>query len=215
MIVSRRSFLTGIGGIAMLPATAAAASRPPTPQETMGPFYPVRRLAEHDADLTRVAGQSGRAAGEVIELFGRVIRRDGSPVADASIAVWQANAAGRYAHAADTNLVAPLDPNFQGHAEIRSGRDGEYRFVTVKPAPYPATNGTIRAPHVHFDVSGADARVVTQMYFPGEALNATDFLRSTMAGRSFDPALLTATRADGREPGVAAYRWDIVLLDPA
>ena len=98
--------------------------------------------------------------------------------------------------------------------QIVTQSDGQFRFVTIKPAPYPASNGSMRAPHIHFDVQAAEYRLVTQMYFPGEPLNETDFLRSSMAQRSFDPRLLTARRDDSFVDGAKAFSWDIVLLEP-
>jgi protocatechuate 3,4-dioxygenase beta subunit len=214
MIVSRRGAITGIGA-ALLSGHAAAAALRATPQEMMGPFYPLHPLAEDDADLAHLAARFAPARGQLIEVYGRVLRTDGSPVAGASVALWQANAAGRYMHPADRNVAAPLDPGFQGFGRIVTGRGGDYRFVTVKPGPYPAPNGTIRAPHLHFDADGRDCRLVTQMYFPGEPLNETDFLRSTLAARRFDPATVTAERADAQVEGALAYRWDMVLVEGA
>ena len=214
MILSRRGAITGIGTALLSGRAAAAAAVRPTPQEMMGPFYPLHPLAEDDSDLAHLAGHSAPARGQLIEIYGRVLRTDGSPVAGASVALWQANAAGRYRHPADQNVAAPLDPGFQGFGRIVTDRGGDYRFVTVKPGPYPAPNGTIRAPHLHFDADGRDCRLVTQMYFPGEPLNETDFLRSTLAARKFDPAAVTAERADAHVQGALAYRWDMVLVEP-
>jgi len=51
----------------------------------MGPFYPVIKPLERDADLTVIKGKRGRAQGQVIELMGRVVNRRGEPVRGARL----------------------------------------------------------------------------------------------------------------------------------
>jgi protocatechuate 3,4-dioxygenase beta subunit len=132
-------------------------------------------------------------------------------VKGAKIEIWQANAAGRYRHPMDKN-PAPLDPNFEGVALLRTTDDGHYLLRTVKPGPYPDPAGGMRTPHIHFDVITEDYRLVAQMYFPGEPLNEKDILISTMPGRSRDPALTLCREVTSRESGVLKFEWDVVLL---
>ena len=70
----------------------------------------------------------------------------------------------------------------------------------------------MRTPHIHFDVTSDDYRLVAQMYFPGEALNEKDILMSTMPARHRDPALTICKAVESPEPGVLKFEWDIVLL---
>jgi hypothetical protein len=63
---------TGVG-----PAIAQALRR--TPAQVPGPFYPVIKPPDQNADLTTIAGKTGRAAGQLIHV-GRVINRQGQPV---------------------------------------------------------------------------------------------------------------------------------------
>jgi protocatechuate 3,4-dioxygenase beta subunit len=207
-MLDRRTVLVGLTAAAMARRASAAAALPVTPQEMLGPFYPQHPLPDHDFDLTRIRGHSGRARGEIIELVGRVLRHDGAPIANAEIEVWQANAAGKYRHPNDTN-PAPLDPDFQGYARLLSGPGGTFRLLTVKPGPYPSPIG-VRAPHIHFDVQSRNCRLATQMYFPGEPLNATDRLFSTMPARHLNPDLVMS-REEGGAPGLRRLRWDVVL----
>jgi protocatechuate 3,4-dioxygenase beta subunit len=200
-----------LAGAVAVPGGAAAGTLPPTPQETLGPFFPVRTPAARGFDLTRVGGRNGRPNGQMIEVSGRILRTDGSPVAKAMIEIWQANAAGRYINPVDKN-PAPLDPNFRGVALLRSRADGAYRIRTIKPGPYPDPAGGMRTPHIHFDVTAGDYRLVTQMYFPGEPLNEKDMLISTMQGRARNPALATCKAIESSESGVMAFQWDIVML---
>jgi protocatechuate 3,4-dioxygenase beta subunit len=147
----------------------------------------------------------------VIQLTGRVTDRMGNPLSNAAVTLWQANAAGRYTNPVDTN-TAPLDPNFLGVVDFKIARDGSYRLRTIKPGPYPEPSGTIRTPHIHFDITHADYRLVTQMYFPGESLNQTDILLSTLTARRRDPALAICKPAASSEPGVIAFTFDMVML---
>jgi protocatechuate 3,4-dioxygenase beta subunit len=210
--ISRRNLVAGLGAGALAAGTAeAAALLRPTPQETFGPYFPVDPPKYHDFDLTRMPGQPGRAAGQIIEVSGRVLRVDGTPVGGAKMELWQANAAGRYANPLDKN-PAPLDPNFQGVALLRTAADGRYRVLTVKPGPYPDPTGGMRAPHIHFDVTSDVYRLVVQMYFPGEALNEKDLLMSTMQARHRDPALTICKAVESTEPHVLKFEWDLVLL---
>jgi protocatechuate 3,4-dioxygenase beta subunit len=133
----------------------------------------------------------------------------GAPIAHAAIEVWQANAAGRYRNPNDHN-PAPLDPGFQGYARLSSANDGSFRLLTVKPGAYPSIIG-LRSPHIHFDIHSADYRLVTQMYFAGEAHNAADPLLSTMTARHQNPDLVVAKEASGAS-GLRRFQWDIVLM---
>jgi protocatechuate 3,4-dioxygenase, beta subunit len=72
---------------------AAEAALPRTPDQILGPFYPLKELPQ-TADLTRVPGRSGRAEGLVLNIMGRVLNLAGQPVRDAKVEVWQANTHG-------------------------------------------------------------------------------------------------------------------------
>ncbi len=212
MEIDRRSLLAAIGAsAAIFPAISRATTLRPAPVEVLGPFYPRLRPRDQDFDLTRLAGHSERAIGQVIELSGRVLFPDGSPASGALLDIWQSNAAGRYTSPHDNN-PAPLDPNFQGSAKLRAGPDGTYRIVTIKPGMYPVDGIHIRAPHIHFDIAARNTRLVTQMYFPGDPDNDRDMLRPRMAGIGSDPELLTCHALDLRADGVARFSWDIVIL---
>src|SRR5450432_2189308 len=184
--LSRREILkmSAITGVASAVSTRFAMARATlhrTPEQILGPFYPVKPL-DQNADLTRVSGRPERAEGQVLTVMGRVLNLNGEPVRNAKVEIWQANAHGRYTHPSDTN-PAPLDPNFEGSAALTTDSEGRYRFKTIKPAAYPVGPNTIRPAHIHFEVYGQQDRLVTQMYFEGDPYNNADrFLQS--AGRT-------------------------------
>ena len=202
----RRVLAAALAGAALAgaPWRVGAQARTPTPRQTAGPFYPDAFPADGDNDLVQVKGQSGLARGEILLLAGTVMDLSGQPLAGARVEIWQCNAAGRYLHSRDTS-TAPLDPNFQGWGQFVTGGDGEYRFRTIKPVPYPG-----RTPHIHFQVTGERIpRLVTQMYVQGEADNARDGLLTALDPRERAALLVRLDRApDGK---ALAGRFDLVL----
>jgi protocatechuate 3,4-dioxygenase beta subunit len=150
----------------------AATQLQPTPDQASGPFFPLKEPA-WTSDLTKLPGRSGRAEGQVLNVMGRVLNLAGEPVPNARIEVWQANSHGRYRDPRDTN-PAPLDPNFNGSALLVSDAEGRYRFKTIKPAAYRAGPNLVRPAHIHFQVTGRQDRLITQMYFENDPYNATD-----------------------------------------
>lgn len=148
----------------------------PTPSEIEGPFYPIVAQKDKDFDLTLIGGHSETALGKHIFVEGEVVDVEGNAIEDATVDLWQANAAGRYAHPSDSNR-ALVDENFQGWAIVQSGQQGQFKFKTVFPGAYPVGNGWVRPPHIHFKVSKQGYRVLTtQMYFPDQRLNDIDRL---------------------------------------
>lgn len=211
LLTSRRAAVAG--GLAMIGGIAVG-QRPrgltPTGDMTRGPFYPLDLPLDQDGDLTRINGMKVAARGRVIHLTGRVLDTNGQPVANARLELWQANAAGRYAHPADTS-PAPLDDGFQGFGVQTTDAEGRYRFKTIKPAPYAIPGSDLmRTPHLHFDVQGRASRIVTQMHFPGEALNANDIVLNEYRDQA--PFIAKARPAPADEPGALAFDWDVVLL---
>ena len=225
--ITRRSMLTAsaaltgavmVGGMstafaqqALIGTTVRA-----TGEQALGSFYPFTLPADQDADLTVIAGKNGRAGragralGQIVYVSGRVMNLRGEPVANAVLEIWQANSVGRYSHIGDQSAI-PLDPNFEGYAKIRSDADGNYRFKTVKPAAYPTgVDGWSRPPHIHFDIKGRATRLVTQMYFEGEALNEKDRL---FAGANAKETLLAHYGAPSgkQERDALVAAWDVVL----
>lgn len=212
MTLTRRRTLAWLGSGALAACAAKVdpedpAAYTPTPSEIEGPFFPDNTSVENDVDLTRLTGRAERAAGKVIEVRGRVLGPTGQPIKGARVQLWQANAAGRYAHTADAANAAPLDPNFQGYAAIASGTDGSFRFTTIKPGSYLA-NGSLRTPHLHWKVAASGQELTTQSYFPDEPANDSDFLIQAMRA---DPRGLIARAGGSGADGALVYDWDVVL----
>jgi protocatechuate 3,4-dioxygenase beta subunit len=204
--VARRRVLTSLTIGAALLATgriAKAACPVLTPTQPEGPFYPVA-IGEDDWDLTRVAGGSGRAEGEVIEVAGQVLDGGCNPIPGSIVEVWQANTHGLYDHPRDRPGGRIFDPNFQGYARLIADRDGHYRFVTVIPGAYPAAGDWVRPPHIHYKVRAPSGRsITTQMYFAGDPLNDKDRLlaRLSPAERKLVEVAFDTRTADGLRRG--------------
>lgn len=208
MQLTRRHAIIGATALVGTAISARAQQLVPTSSQDLGPFYPVLRPGDSDADLTRVRGARGPAQGAPINVVGRVLDRRGNPVRGATIELWQANAVGRYDHPGDTQSAGALDPNFQGYAMLVTDRDGNFKFRTIKPGAYQIP-GDMRTPHIHLDIKGRSERLVTQMYFPGEPLNDSDLLLRNASPRESVIAR-TINRLSG-DPGAAAFGWDVVL----
>jgi protocatechuate 3,4-dioxygenase alpha subunit len=177
----------------------------PTPSQTVGPFFHLGLDRPEWSDLT-----AGNRAGERIAIEGRVLDGDGAPVPDALIELWQANAAGRYAHPDDRQTDKPLDPNFRGFGRVATDAEGRFRVTTIRPGPVPGRGNTLQVPHINlvFFSRGLLNHLHTRIYFADEPANASDPLLASIE----DPAVrgtLLARRAEGSSPAV--YRFDIVL----
>src|SRR5262245_26051191 len=216
-IYSRRDLLqivATLGGLAITNpinfALAQEGKRKLTPEQIMGPFYPVLKPLDRDADLTRIAGKRGHAQGKVIHVMGRVFNSKGEPVHGARIEIWQANTHGRYTHPSDTN-TAPLDPNFQGYGVLLTDANGHYRFKSIKPGAYSTGPNQMRPPHIHFDIAGRKDRLVTQMYFPDEPLNEKDAIFKALDADKDAAIAKVLAPTKELEPDSLLVMWDVVL----
>ena len=122
-----------------------------TPAQTEGPYF--------KASSPERTNIRGNATGTKLLLTGTVVGTDCRPVARALVDFWQADGAGAYVNSGF---------NFRGHPFTDD--QGRYRLEAVVPGLYPG-----RTPHIHVKVQRPGGRVLTtQLYFPGEARNASD-----------------------------------------
>ncbi|MEV4510101.1 protocatechuate 3,4-dioxygenase subunit beta [Dactylosporangium sp. NPDC049525] len=185
----------------------------PEGAELVAPVFGHCDVDPLEADLTIQHG--GEPVGERIVVQGRVTDGDGRPVRRQLVEVWQANAGGRYIHRRDQH-PSPVDPNFTGVGRCLTDDDGGYRFVTIKPGPYPWRNhvNAWRPAHIHFSLFGTQftQRLVTQMYFPGDPLFALDPIYQSITDPLARERLVSAYDHDLSEhEWLLGYRWDIVL----
>jgi protocatechuate 3,4-dioxygenase beta subunit len=207
--ILRMSAVLGIASAASTSLAIAQTAGQRTPEQILGPFYPLKALGQN-ADLTKVPGRPGRAAGLVLNVAGRVLNLKGEPVRNAKVEIWQANTHGRYTHPGDHN-PAPLDPNFEGSALLTTDNDGRYRFKTIKPAAYPAGPNRMRPAHIHFQVSGRQDRLVTQMYFEGDPYLEPDrFFQTALEQKDLLVAKLSQPTLE-MEPESKLVVFNIVL----
>jgi protocatechuate 3,4-dioxygenase, beta subunit len=186
---------------------------PHTLSELTGPVYPYGRMEDSDSDLTRQ--HAGEPLGERIIVQGRVLDEDGRPIPKTLVEVWQANAAGRYAHRVDDH-PAPLDPNFSGAGRTVTDGEGRYRFVTIRPGAYPWRNhpNAWRPAHIHFSLFGAGflSRLITQMYFPGDPLMPIDPVLNSIPDERARQRLVSKFDLKVTQPEWAlGFTFDIVL----
>jgi protocatechuate 3,4-dioxygenase beta subunit len=183
--------------------------------EITGPGPAWTEVATEDADLTTNAGTGHPAIGERIIVTGRVLDENGDALPGTLLEIWQANACGRYTHWRETAFPAPLDPNFVGAGQCLTGADGTYRFVTIKPGPYPWGNhpNAWRPAHVHFSLMGPSlgSRLVTQMYFEGDPLLPLDPIFNSAPEHSRGRMVALYDHGVTVENYALGWRWDIVL----
>jgi protocatechuate 3,4-dioxygenase beta subunit len=177
---------------------------PHTLSETTGPSFDSSAIDAKASDLTRLG--HGEPLGERIIVSGRVLDEDSRPVAHTLIEVWQANAAGRYRHKVDQHN-APLDPNFEGSGHTLTDEHGNFRFITIRPGAYPWRNhyNAWRPAHIHFSVLGPAfaTRLITQMYFPGDAL------------LPFDPIFNCTGDEKARNRLISLFDWETTVCEQA
>jgi protocatechuate 3,4-dioxygenase beta subunit len=181
--------------------------------ELTGPVFGHTPIQPSDRDLT--IQHHGEPLGERIIVTGRLLDGDGRPVRNSLVEIWQANAAGRYAHAVDQH-PAPLDPNFSGAGRCLTDDEGRYEFITIKPGAYPWGNhpNAWRPAHIHFSVFGPSfaTRLVTQMYFPGDPLFEFDpIFQSVRDPRARERLISSFDLSLTRPEWALGYRFDIVL----
>jgi len=186
---------------------------PHTLSEVTAPVFGYDEVKPGDSDLTRQ--HKGEPVGERIVVSGRVLDEDSKPVPNILAEIWQANAAGRYNHRVDGH-DAPLDPNFTGAGRFLTDKEGRYRFMTIRPGEYPWRNhyNAWRPAHIHFSLFGHGIvqRLVTQMYFPGDALLDYDPMFACVADEKARNRLISVFDWENTMPEYAlAYRFDIVL----
>ncbi|MDA8386556.1 MAG: protocatechuate 3,4-dioxygenase subunit beta [Actinomycetota bacterium] len=182
--------------------------------ERNGPLFDMERIHGNLTDLT-AQHPGGEPVGERINLSGRLLDGSGRPLAGQLIEIWQANAAGRYAHAGDRHS-APLDPHFTGAGRTITGADGSFNFLTIKPGPYPWHNNpnAWRPSHIHFSVFGRSfaERLITQMYFPGDPLLEYDPIFQSIRSEKARARLISSFDWETTQAEWAiGYRFDIVV----
>ncbi|MFK0294962.1 protocatechuate 3,4-dioxygenase subunit beta [Streptomyces sp. NPDC090442] len=190
--------------------------RDPEAVELASPVFGETDITALDNDLTRQ--HPGEPLGERITVSGRLLDRTGRPLRGQLIEIWQANAAGRYAHQRDQH-PAPLDPHFTGVGRTLTDGDGGYAFTTIKPGAYPWHNhtGAWRPAHIHFSLFGAafTQRLITQMYFPGDPLFPRDPILQSVTDEAARQRLVARYDHDLSQPEWSlGYHWDIVLDGP-
>jgi protocatechuate 3,4-dioxygenase alpha subunit len=180
-----------------------------TPSQTVGPFfapaltpgeqYPWRQPLINDLITPD-------ASGERIRIEGRVFDGEGAPISDSMIEIWQADAAGRYAHPAD-----PRRPNakFTGFGRAGTDAEGRFSFSTIKPGVVPGPNGKPQAPHIVVAVfaRGLPRHAYTRLYFADEANNASDPILALVPAERRDTLIAKRTEKNG----APVYLFDIRL----
>jgi protocatechuate 3,4-dioxygenase beta subunit len=191
-----------LAGTAAWPLRAQKTLRP-TPAQTEGPFYPRTIPAEHDTDLTEVAGHPP-AQGTRLYLAGRVVSRDGISHPGATVELWQCDVFGRYHHVGDEG--SPRDDGFQGYGAATTDAEGRYAFKTIRPVAYGG-----RVAHLHFKVRTAGgAALTTQIYIEGDAADRDPVLAWSPKGTR-EQLTMALAPALGHEAGALAGNFDIVL----
>ena len=183
-----------------------------TASQTAGPyvhigcmpnFCGITGVYESDLGASMV---NEKTKGERITVTGRVIDGTGTPLKDALIEIWQADANGLYNSPSEMRGIA--DPNFTGWGRCPSDMEtGQFRFDTIKPGRVPFTDGRMMAPHITFWIvaRGINIGLHTRMYFGDEEeANAEDPVLARIEHGVRVQTLIAPREAD-------SYAFDIYL----
>jgi protocatechuate 3,4-dioxygenase, alpha subunit len=184
-----------------------------SPSQTAGPYVHIGLTPNfvdikgiYDTDLGSGPLTNDRTRGERIGIRVRIIDGGGTPIRDALVEIWQADADGLYN--SPSELRGTADPNFAGWGRLPTGLEtGECVFQTVKPGRVPFRDGRPMAPHVTFWIvaRGINIGLHTRMYFGDEeAANAEDPVLARIEHRHRVETLIAPREGD-------VYTFDVHL----
>ena len=174
-----------------------------TPSQTVGPYFAYALTPEQYGykfnGIAHPLMVDEQTEGERIRILGQVLDGEGTPVSDAMLEVWQADAQGRYPDPSG-------EGGFKGFGRAGTGTDphNRFRFDTIKPGP--TEDG--QAPHLNVTVfmRGLLSHIYTRIYFSDEsAMNAEDPVLNSVDAARRDTLIARRTRT----PGGTVYRFDI------
>jgi protocatechuate 3,4-dioxygenase alpha subunit len=187
-----------------------------SPSQTAGPyvhigaapnFSGIEGVFPHDLGSLPLPAE---AQGQRIAVTGRVFDGAGSPIRDALIEIWQADAQGLYPGPGERRGQA--DPHFPGwFRQPVDTTTGIYRFETIKPGIVPYFDGRPMAPHISFWIvaRGINIGLHTRLYFGDEdEANAADPILARIEHRVRVPTLIATLSDVGSVP---TYTFDIRL----
>lgn len=147
-----------------------------------------------------------KTKGERITVRGQVFDGTGTPLRDALLEIWQADADGLYN--SPSELRGSADPHFTGWGRQPTDLEtGVFNFETIKPGRVPFVDGRMQAPHiaVYIVARGINLGLNTRMYFADEeAANAEDPLLGRLEHKVRVPTLIAPRDGD-------AYTFNIHL----
>jgi protocatechuate 3,4-dioxygenase alpha subunit len=184
-----------------------------TPSQTAGPYVHIGLTPNfagiegvYASDLGAGSMVNSRTKGERITVRGHIFDGTGTPVKDALVEIWQADADGLYN--SPTEMRGDADPHFSGWGRCATHQDtGEFEFQTIKPGRVPYFDGRLQAPHITFWIvaRGINIGLHTRMYFGDEnAANAEDPALARIEHKVRVPTLIAPRQGD-------VYRFDIHL----
>lgn len=187
-----------------------------SPSQTAGPYVHIGTTPNFIGIRSVYAEDLGarpcppEAKGEHIIITGQIFDGTGTPLRDALVEIWQADADGLYPGRGERRGEA--DVHFPGwFRRPVDGDTGIYRFETIKPGCVPYVDGRKMAPHITFWVvaRGINTGLHTRLYFSDEQeANAVDPLLGRVELKVRIPTLIASR---GEENGVPCYKFDIHL----
>lgn len=184
-----------------------------SPSQTAGPyvhigltpnFVGIHGVYKEDLGVGSLVNE--KTSGERITIRGRVIDGSGTPLRDALVEIWQADANGLYNSPLETGGSA--DENFLGWGRSPAHFEtGEFVFETIKPGRVRFSDGRLMAPHVTLWIvaRGINIGLHTRMYFSDEAeANAEDPVLARVEHKARLPTLIGQRDGD-------TYHFDIHL----
>ncbi|HZM36238.1 MAG TPA: dioxygenase [Burkholderiales bacterium] len=153
-------------------------NRQPTQANNLGPFY-------RDGSPRCANGDSivrSPTPGELLLFKGKVVDREGKPIASAEVDVWQAAPSGFY----ENQDTSQAEMNLRGR--LTTDAQGAFSFRSVKPAGYPVPvdgptgallaaqmRHNLRPAHLHFLIAKPGYKTIaSQVYDPDDPHLETD-----------------------------------------
>ena len=184
---------------------------PETASQTAGPYVHIG-CTPNFAGITGVYPEDlgsrmidRQVEGQRITLTGQIFDGTGTPLRDAMIEAWQADAKGLFPG------QEGADPHFLGFGRCPcSAEDGSFRFETVRPGPVPWAQGGMQAPHITLWIvaRGINLGLHTRAYFADAPENVSD----PVLGRIEHRVRVKTLMAEAESTSV--YQFNIHLQGP-